>query len=476
MQKNLKIATWAFALVALTVLGVFLVPSITFTQNDFSVAQTPDFINIAKSMINGAILYSDVADHKGLYLFLPFLLAQKISMKSTVPVYILEQIVFIIIVVSALMFYQNQTRDIESALKRTTIFTIIFVLFSWRGVSLLITEGFLCIALFWLFRYIDMVTNGKTFKWKDLLIWGVVIGFFMYHKYSVLMYFLPFFGVLIAELIKRRVRIKQTLFFLLHGVLGVLLASIVPLGYCAIHRNFDDMIEAMRGCVGENDFFKIFISVFIGIVFCVLAFLGQIWEKYKHRDTYILLATIALNFSTLSLENYLLIPFVVILFCVLQFERKISIPNVIGCIVVLLTLANALNALGTKIFYEPYVPNVREFAEKHGISNSNILYTNEDMGFGTWSAEPYKIPYQWIPSRYFKSEKGNQIMQRNLELIRNCDFEFVFFIMPYKTELKYIFDDTKLANEYYQICADIQHELDKNYYLIDERCPVYRIR
>lgn len=53
MQKNLKIAIWAFALVALTALRVFLVPSITFKQNDFSVAQTPDFINIAKLILKG---------------------------------------------------------------------------------------------------------------------------------------------------------------------------------------------------------------------------------------------------------------------------------------------------------------------------------------------------------------------------------------------------------------------------------------
>lgn len=53
MQKKLKIAIWAFALVALTVLGVFLVPSITFKQNNFSVAQTPDFINIAKLILKG---------------------------------------------------------------------------------------------------------------------------------------------------------------------------------------------------------------------------------------------------------------------------------------------------------------------------------------------------------------------------------------------------------------------------------------
>ena len=99
------------------------------------------------------------------------------------------------------------------------------------------------------------------------------------------------------------------------------------------------------------------------------------------------------------------------------------------------------------------------------------MYLTEDCGYGIWSDEPYRICYQWIPSRFFASEKGNALLKRNLELIKNKDFEFVVFYYNPEEETE---EMNGLDREYFEICEQIQAEIDKNYYRINRFDCVYR--
>ena len=478
MKIEKKQYFWFVLLVFFVILGAFLIPSISFRQDDVFVSMTGDFIGIAKSMLRGKVLYTDVSDHKGMYIFLPYLLAQSINMTSTLPVYIMEQIVFIIIVFSAFVFYKNQTQNTEITLKRTIFFVFIFVCYVFRHATVLASEGFLCIALFWLFRYINQLTeNERKIRNFDCFILGLVIGFFLFHKYTITLYFVPFLAVLLAEMIKDKATKKVLLFRLLEGVLGVLISSIIPLGYCAIHRNFADMVEAMSGCMGDTKMYMI-VSLVLGVLFSIFVFINQIKGRYSKRNFDILLSAFALNYTTLGHQQYLLLPYVVMMFCIMyrEHEQKSMIPVRLTLIItVIYTLLQFTSTLGHIAIADPRIPTSRAFYEHYHITNANILYLNEDCGYGIWSDEPYRIPYQWIPSRFFASEKGNELLKRNLELIRNKEFEFIVFYIPKEEEKQRNEENLSDSDkEYYRICNEIQAELDENYYRINRFDCVYR--
>lgn len=475
-MKNKKISIfWFVLLVFFAILGAFLIPSIAFRQDDVYISMTGDFIGVAKSMLRGKILYSDVADHKGFYIFVPYLIAQSINMTSTVPVYVMEQFVFIIIVFSAFAFYKNQAKNVNSALKRTLFFEIIFVCYVFRRATVLASEGFLCIAIFCLFRYINQLTeNEKKIKDFDCLLLGVVIGFFLFHKYTIILYFVPFLAILLAEMIRNKASIKRLLFSLLEGIFGVLISSIIPLGYCIVNHNFADMVEAMRGCMGDTKMYMI-VSLVLGVLFSIFAFVNQINGRYAKRNFCILLSTFALNYVTLGNQQYLLLPYIIIMFCIMyreHGEKAKILVKITVIITVIYTILQFLSTLGHVVTADPRIPTAKSFYDHYHITNNDVLYLTEDCGYGIWSDEPYRIKYQWIPSRFFASEKGNELLKRNLELIKNRDFEFVVFYLPKEEENKE--EMGELDKEYYKICGQIQEELDENYYRINRFDCVYR--
>ena len=478
MKTKKKTIFLGFLLVFFAIIGAFLIPSISFRQDDVYISMTGDFIGIAKSMLRGKILYSGVSDHKGFYIFVPYLIAQSIDMTSTLPVYIMEQIVFLLIVVSAFAFYKNQTKNTNSALKRTIFFVIVFVCYVFRSATVLASEGLLSITLFWLFRYINQLTeNEKKIKDFDCLLLGVVIGFFLFHKYTIILYFTPFLAILLAEMIRNKATKKVLLFSLLNGFLGVLISSIIPLGYCIVNRNFGDLVGAMSGCMGNVKFYMI-ISLILGIFFSILAFYNQFRGRYSKRNYDILLSAFALNYTTLGHQQYLLLPYIVIMFCIMYREReqKSLIPVKLTVIVTIIyTMLNFVSTMGHVVTADPRIPTAKDFYEHYNITNDNILYLTEDRGFGIWDTEPYRIPYQWIPSRFFASEKGNKLLKRNLELIQNKEFQFVFFYIPKEEEKQKNEENLSDSDkEYYEICNEIQEELDENYYRINQFDCVYR--
>lgn len=394
----------------------------------------------------------------------------------------MEQLLYLTTIWSAFSFYKHQTRnDIEKALKRTIVFNILFVLYVYMNVALLITEGFLCIALFWLFKYIDEISDGRKITKKQFLVWGLVVGFFLFHKYSIILYFVPFFAVLMAELIKRKTSTKTLLFLILYGFFGVFIASIIPLGYCVVHNNFGDMVEAMQGCVSDIKIVRTIIVTFMGILSTVFAGKHQYFERYNKRNSCIFISAFALNYITLALENYLMIPFLVILFCIIY--KTHGLKSTIITKIALIFMLMIVNAKATITIYnvctmDSRVPTSKAFYDRYNVNNSNVLYMTEDCGFGTWSTEPYRIKYQWIPARFFASEKGMELLKRNYQLIKDKEFEFVVFYMPETSdddeENNMENDNKKVKNEYYKLCEQIQAELDSNYYRINRFACVYR--
>ena len=76
---------------------------------------------------------------------------------------------------------------------------------------------------------------------------------------------------------------------------------------------------------------------------------------------------------------------------------------------------------------------------------------------------------------FFASEKGNNLLKRNLELIQNKEFEYVVFYLPKEEETEESKENLSDSDkEYYKICEQIQAELDENYYRVNRFDCVYR--
>ncbi len=437
-----KMRFWMVVLIIFSILGGTLL--LTITTNNVFLPQTADFVNFAKSMLHGRVLYTDLVDHKGLYLYIPYLIAQTISMTSSIPVMLMEIGAFIWMVFSALSFFKTQTKDPIIAIKRTLIFLITFVLWTLnKGFSMLLSEGILSIIIFFVFKYLHHISTDGSIKKAHVFGWGCIVGYFLFNKYSLVLVFLPLFWVFLSELIRRKESIQNILKMAFYAVLGLVLISIPAIGYCIYHDNLDNFFYFMRivleGNHAEITLAQAPILLVTGFFSMILAGWTQIKRDITTRNVALTVSMFLFNaislhsFDLVSFFAYTTVFFIPMIFCIVPIgsiwnnkERR-NIAFLLAYLTIAINLPVIIG--GSIISKTQKYLSIKEVAEMWDIDNSNILYIgNEDGGYGIWKEEPSSIQFQWMPGRFSGTEIDKMILQRNILLVEGKEFDYISYM------------------------------------------------
>lgn len=409
-----------YGLLGLVLLFAFVfLPSTSFLYSDFVESMTHDYFNFAKSMLYGKILYTDLYDHKGIVLFLLYYIPVLISNTSMIGVFVVEGVVSIALVLSCYYYCANKYSENTGLL--ITAITVLTAFFAFRQ-TMLNTEPLCLIIVFLLLRYID-TKQYETYKIGDYILFGIAFSCIFWMKYPLIITLFPFWLYICIQSIKNHkvgifVRRCFCSFLCFAGV------SVSILIYLHYNNALSSMFNIYFGSTVGQTF--AFLGTYTEVVAICLFIPVLLWcilkGKSNKRNLFFVFWFIAITLlnNIGGMRNYsacfmlLFIPL-----CIPDlFQYKYARPIVTG-IFVLITLL----LLPTKLNCN-YERNCKDIAGEYGLSNNNVLYLSEDIGFGSYSEEPFREPRQWLPGRITYST-NDEFYDDTLNWLKEKEFQYI---------------------------------------------------
>lgn len=382
---------------------------------------TNDYFNFTKSLLNGQVLYTNLYDHKGLFLFVLYIIPVLISDTSFIGVFLFEGLISAGIVLSCYKFssyrYGNKIGLILSAL-------VVLILKTAFPSTMLNTEPICIIILFLMLHHMDK-ESYKNYSIKSYIVFGLLFGVLFWMKYPMIVVLFPFWLFILYYSVKN----KNTLLFVRRcfvSFLSFVVFSIPLIIYFIYHNNISKIFDVYFGKVGF-EMFSFFTSgstvEYSAFFIIILSFIGC-FCVFKKIDLYYLISLLFVFFLTNNAgvrtytASFLVV--LIVLFIPKLFSRKIG---KILCFIAL-PLFLLLNIPIILPSYNDNYKTIKELSIKYEITNQNILYIGEDVGFGSFSEEPYKLKFQWYPSRiaYEDNDDGYYSI---LKYAKEKEFEYV---------------------------------------------------
>lgn len=200
------------------------------------------YFTMGKSMFHGKVLYRDILDHKGPYIFLLYGLASLISSTDFLGVFLFE------ILSWGIFLYYNHKIAVLYLTKRQG-----FVMLPLLSAVILASESFyyggsaeefclplLAAGLSYFLEYFHNEHRGDGLAYRKILICGICAGILFWTKFNLLgFYFAWLLTFLLIDIRKRDVKgaVKKCLVF--SG--GILAASLPWLLYFGLNRSMDSL-------------------------------------------------------------------------------------------------------------------------------------------------------------------------------------------------------------------------------------------
>lgn len=430
VNKIIIVKIITFFIILLVCIVKLFFCSISIDGSTIYDCMTADYYNFAKNMINGKLLYKDLLDHKGLYLYLIYIPCVLISGNNPISVVFVETLIFIVTIASCFYFcYKVTNKNKNISLIYTMIFSLCYFGITIKTV-LINTEGLLAIFYFLIFSY---VINCKKIMPKNFFLIGIILGIFINIKYTSI---LSFFGLFIYISFVHFYHKNNILFYIksiLMGILGIVIVNIPFFIYLISTNTLEYYLSFVRMTSDVNIkpiLFYLIVSLFI-------LFLSL--KEYKNNNIIksskflAISCLITLFIGSIVSNQYLAYSFV-ILFSFVFCENKLNLSVLfyIGFTLYFICLQNINNNL---VLEDSWVSPTKDVAKKYGINNSNIFYLTEDAGFGIYSDETFVEPYQWVPFRYYTiKDMSDKIFQIEKDRLISKKFEYVFVDSKFLTE------------------------------------------
>ena len=459
-----KIQKHHIFLVLLILFAAILLPSTSPIGFHDVKCMTNDYFNFAKSMIQGDRLYVDLFDHKGIVLFLLYYIPVLISDTSLIGVFLFEALISAGITVACYKYLNNQNKCSKTASLIITLTTVIIskLMFSQ---TMLNTEP-ICILIFLLLlRYVD---NKKYEKYKktDYLLFGLAFGMLFWMKYPMVLMLFPFWLYILVESIKA----KKMILFVKRCLLSLSVVCIMSALIIFYFWSVDSLDIMLRTYFTAGHTMKLF---FIGsmleislVLIIAMAILGMILGKNRTKMFFtVSLICIMFLANMGGVRAYTASPMLILLPLHIPdiWKHRYVRPVVAGIIAFIILL---------------YIPKgidnnsltIKDIAKKYQITNENVLYICEDIGFGNYSSEKYKEKGQWLPGRVTYNE-NKEFYERTMKWILEKEFEYICVTgIDFDTEI----NEKEYKNNNY---AKIIKEMQGNYeiaetFIYNETTPV----
>lgn len=219
------------------------------------------FMTVAKSMLNGKVLYRDIYDQKGPYLFFIHILCYVISPNKFYGVFFLEilcSFISLIFIVKILKLYgvNSVKKQIFACLfySLTVYFSIAFA----QGDSVEELANPLLLATI----YLTLKNKNKPLIY---FLVGLFAGFIFWIKFSLVGFFIGFYVFRLVYIFKEKTY-KEIAYSIPLILLGVLITSIAPIVYFAKYGEIPLLFKAyildnFSYGSGQNFFVKILLSI-----------------------------------------------------------------------------------------------------------------------------------------------------------------------------------------------------------------------
>lgn len=210
--------------------------------NDWTDVNT--FFTVGKGMLVGKVLYRDLFDHKGPFLYLIYGIASLISNKTFLGIYILESISF-----SIFLFFCARTLSLFLD-QATTLLSLPILAaailnlrsFAYGGTAESLTFPFLMASLFLFTKHFKLVyPKPHPLKWCFII--GVLAGCVLWTKFSFLGFWLGWIIILLISALVQNQFVHIFKFIALFCA-GMLAATLPWIVYFGIHKAIADWVDA----------------------------------------------------------------------------------------------------------------------------------------------------------------------------------------------------------------------------------------
>ena len=419
-REKLKFST-IFFLILISFFAFVVLPNTSPLSSHSIWCMSNDYFNFAKNMMQGKVLYTDLYDHKGLFLFLLYYIPVLISKNSLLGVFIMEGITSVGIVLSCYRFCSYRYKQNTSVLMSFLVVVLLRLVFPQIMYN---TEPICIIIMFLLLRYIDDKSFMK-YKKFDYVLFGLAFSMIFWMKFPLVICIFPFW-LYIANYSSKYNHVQLFTKRCLLSFLTFVIFSIPIIGYFIYHGNVKEMIGIYFNSVHASfNFFQLHIIDISIIAIFIIALIGTIINKEFKKSNFFFLIWFFIIFAitnfTGGIRSYTSC-FVVILLCMVVpnfIKKTIGRFVTVLCLLVIFVLNIPL----LKPEYNNY-RSVKEIAQEYNITNDNMLYLFEDMGFGTYSEKPFRSKYQWRPARV-PYDENDEMYQQTLDALNNKEFEFI---------------------------------------------------
>lgn len=201
------------------------------------------FYTIGRGIAQHKVVYKDLFDHKGLYLYLLNALGALIADRYTLGLWLIETLFAIADCFLIFRIARKLSKSDWTAFF-TTALTMLFVSFFWEGGNLTETYGLLPELLtFVLLVDVFAGEEGRLFQARSMFLIGGCAGVELFLRANMVMAWLPVAVIVITVEFGNK-RFQNAGMILLCGILGVLAACVIPLYYCLKNDCLAEMIFA----------------------------------------------------------------------------------------------------------------------------------------------------------------------------------------------------------------------------------------
>lgn len=347
-MKDTKIEFRNFIEYFIVFIGIFILRAFTLQGPAYDLCAEDNSIYtiIGREVLNGKVLYRDIVDQKGIYIFLVYALANLISETSQVGMYIIFTSLMCIVI-----GYLYNTIRMKIGLLESMISTYFIVLMlCWTPVMTFngYNEDFimLCylVSVTALYRHFD----ERYINYKIMLLHGILCGIILNMKPNYVIFYVPIAIHLLITTIKDKnyIVLRNNI---ISGLSGILLANIPMLVYTISNNCFMDMIHELYGnnsfdVYGQYNLKKMATFIVNHLSFLLFIMITSIIviRIYRKEMTllYVSLNIMALIGTLMSGRDYihytevLMVFCVPIIVCIIEsiFKLRIKIAPIIICL------------------------------------------------------------------------------------------------------------------------------------------------
>lgn len=469
-EQNKKVLFYLF-LIAVITITLCSKSSIIYPFND--AADGNCFLTVGKSLLHGKVLYRDLVEQKGPYIYFLHSLAAVISENTFLAVFLLEIInafLFLCIIYKTVCLFN---KDIPVGI----IALFAALIFSQGGFFHGDEIEEFCLPAIALTNYYVLRNVKKQIgiQPKEMLLVGIMAGTIFWSKYTICGYFACWYVIVAVHQVKEH-RINSLVECFFAGLSGVVLSTIPVFLYFALNKslyslweiyfaanlfNYNNVspgIAAGLLSMAKNLASGVWISLRYNFANCIFILCGVFWLRTrKERFQYVALTAVTFLFTCIGMNpqkyyTFLLAAFSApgILFIWSCYERTSKYKNIswlfslVACAMISISLSPNIYMLG---YSREELPQYRFADTIKESQNATLLnYGFLDCGYYTTSGI--------VPScRYFCKLNANipELTEVQDYYVNNGLTEFV------------VSRDKTLDSEYYRLCDSCTYYFENAY-------------